>query len=294
MENNHNIEQFDSMLKQSLENTQIPVPSGVWQSVGSAIGTNTTVAAKISVIKILSLKYITAALVSGAMIWGTYELINKNDDSKTLTSTNNIIEEKLTVAEEQTEVQPTEKAYETNNMNQSNKPVSQKITPVYDTTVIGDKKDDSKPDSAKQNNEKNKFSPKKENNNITAKEPENKYTNPEKDIVKNNEEESEESKTDENKYSSENIVIPNAFTPYEIDGFNDCYRVLIENETRFILQIFDNNRKKVFETTDKNKCWDGKNMTTGEMCLRGAYSYKLIYELNSGYKKTERGLINLF
>ncbi|NUM31302.1 MAG: gliding motility-associated C-terminal domain-containing protein [Bacteroidetes bacterium] len=294
MKKNQNIEQFDLQLKQSLENVQVPVPSGVWQSVGSAIGTNATVAAKISLVKILSLKYIATAIISGAIAWGVYEKLNNEEEIKSLT-TPEIKKEVTTTNNEQIEINNTANSSETKTNTNSSNTISNDIKQVNDTLKeIAVKHEVYKTDTSKQFPEKNKIIIKKEIINTTTQETEKKYSNPEKELEKNNENEEKGDVAIQKNYSSENIIIPNAFTPYEIDGFNDCYRILIENETSFVLQIFDSNRKIVFETTDKNKCWDGKNMNTGELCPKGAYSFRLNYQLNTGYKKTERGLINLF
>ena len=56
MENNQHINTFDAMLKQSLEGSQMPVPAGVWEAVGSSIGTKAIVATKIAGLKLLILK----------------------------------------------------------------------------------------------------------------------------------------------------------------------------------------------------------------------------------------------
>lgn len=283
------------MLKQSLEGAKVQVPYGVWESIGSSIGTNAAVSAKISALKILSLKYITAAIVSGAMIWGVYEFISNNNEINIFVKNTNEVsinenqkpktENNLKNEEENLEVKT----------DLNNKTEIIPYPPVInDSSIIqnAEKQVLPKTDTSKKHitekskaNLKNDFKDNKDD------------VIPDSEIVKNNEEKTNDNDNNtsiENKYSSENILIPNAFTPYEIDGFNDCFKILIENETKFVLQIFDENRVIVFETTDKNNCWNGINKNNGEMCKRGAYSFKLIYELNSGYRKTERGLINLF
>lgn len=294
MENNNNFNEFDTLLKQSLEGVQIPVPPGVWETVGSSIGAYSAVTSKITILKILSLKYISAVIISGAIILGTYEVFKNNKDELTSTdkdkSTNNI-EQKTNINE--TIVSENIEKENTINDNFRNKLLNTK-TNNADTINESEnsKNNQNKADSSIKNFiEKSKS--KGENiviiqgNNIEK----------QKEIIHNIDTKTEEennTSTNDSKYSSENIVIPNAFTPYDVDGYNDCYRIIIENETKFVLQIFDNNRRIIFETNDKNTCWNGKNMNTGEMCPRGAYTYKIIYELISGFKKTETGLLNLF
>ncbi|MCC6721339.1 MAG: gliding motility-associated C-terminal domain-containing protein [Bacteroidia bacterium] len=294
MENNNNFNEFDTLLKQSLEGAQIPVPPGVWETVGSSIGAYSAVTSKITLLKILSLKYISAVIISGAVIWGTYEALKNNKDEFASTDK----DKKINIVEQKTN--NNEPTVTENNEKENSVTDNLRTTIELPKTVNTDsiyksenpKNNLSKVDSSIKNNTEK---PKHKDDKIVN-EQKNKIEN-HKETIQNNDSKPEEennTSTNDSKYSSENIVIPNAFTPYDVDGYNDCYRIIIENETKFVLQIFDNNRRIIFETNDKNTCWNGKNKNTGEMCPRGAYTYKIIYELISGFKKTETGLLNLF
>lgn len=52
------------------------------------------------------------------------------------------------------------------------------------------------------------------------------------------------------------LLIPTAFSPNG-DGVNDVYRVVKENVSEFLFQIFNRWGEKVFETTDVEEGWDG-------------------------------------
>jgi gliding motility-associated-like protein len=72
--------------------------------------------------------------------------------------------------------------------------------------------------------------------------------------------------------------IPNVFTPNG-DGVNDKFVITIEQDVVYDLKITDNNGKVVFETTDKNKHWDGINQSTGNKCESGIYIMVFRYQV---------------
>jgi gliding motility-associated-like protein len=91
--------------------------------------------------------------------------------------------------------------------------------------------------------------------------------------------------------------IPNVFTPGNIDGKNDLLRPF---PYRFIdrisLQIFDRWGQQVFETTDLNIKWDGRDQRNGKECTEGTYFYTCdVYEqyLNELKNNKRRGTIKL-
>jgi gliding motility-associated-like protein len=73
-------------------------------------------------------------------------------------------------------------------------------------------------------------------------------------------------------------TIPNTFSPNG-DGLNDKFVVLIEDEEFYSLTIMDRNGKQVFESTDKNIQWDGKDYKTGAACPAGNYYRVFRYKL---------------
>ena len=92
---------------------------------------------------------------------------------------------------------------------------------------------------------------------------------------------------------NDNITIPDVFTPGDIDGKNDDYKILIDNEKSYYLKVFDINDNLVFESNSKENTWDGKNYKNGQTCDEGIYSFVFIYELNNGKSGTKSGKIKL-
>jgi gliding motility-associated-like protein len=91
--------------------------------------------------------------------------------------------------------------------------------------------------------------------------------------------------------------IPNVFTPGTIDGKND---ILMPFPYRFIdrinLHIYDRWGQQVFETTNLNILWDGKDQKTGKECSDGTYFYTCdVYEqyLHELKNNKRRGTIKL-
>ena len=70
MENNPNINNFDAMLKQSLQGSQMTVPAGVWETVGSSIGAKAIVVAKVASLKLLILKTVAGIVLVGGAGFG--------------------------------------------------------------------------------------------------------------------------------------------------------------------------------------------------------------------------------
>lgn len=279
---------FDQMLRQSMEGAKLPVPSGVWESVGSSLATKAVVATKVASIKFVIIKSIAGLLVTGGMVWGAYELFTNQN---TATSANNTPQNNTVSSNSQTEPIPlTEQSAEnvqptSQNTKVYNAPVS--YDSMFETTQVV-----SIPakDTVKQ--------PIQTTPSVSSSE----KTNGEKKIIKSSTNETPVNETNRQQTTEPtvtptaepiNLTIPNVFTPYEMDGYNDCFKISIENEIKYSIQIFDLNGNKVFESMNKMDCWDGRNIRTGQMCPRGFYTYKLIYELKTGFKKTERGELNL-
>ncbi|MEP7238004.1 MAG: T9SS type B sorting domain-containing protein [Ferruginibacter sp.] len=88
------------------------------------------------------------------------------------------------------------------------------------------------------------------------------------------------------------LYIPSAFTP-NADGKNDEFKSYFgENVTAYNLQIFSRYGKLVFETTDKNKGWDGTYK--GVVQPQGMYVWIVNYEVNGKpYKQLLKGSVLL-
>lgn len=84
----------------------------------------------------------------------------------------------------------------------------------------------------------------------------------------------------------------NVFTPNG-DGQNDEFKVLIKGALEYKLSIFNRWGELVFETTDPNKGWDGKNQFNGIDCSPTAYFYILEYKLIGEDVKKLHGTVTL-
>jgi gliding motility-associated-like protein len=79
-----------------------------------------------------------------------------------------------------------------------------------------------------------------------------------------------------------NVYIPNAFTP-NADNRNELFKISGTALMNFFhLQIYNRYGKLVFETTDKNKAWDG--IYKNKAAEAGAYIYMLKYKDNRSEK----------
>lgn len=282
MENNQHINNFDAMLKQSLESSQMPVPTGVWEAVGSSIGAQAIVVTKVASLKLLILKTVAGIVFSTALGFGVYQLLKSEEKAKpaTIASVKNTIEppldlisDTLALLDYKTPETTISKSYIINEDSMVLAPIKEieieneesastiEIKPIDNVALISGPTQPSE-------------TPKK------VEEPE---------IVKPESPQIEKIETVSIPKFPEP---PNVFTP-DGDGRNDCFKVIVENEKLFILQIFNSEGIKVFESTDKNNCWNGVNMNTGELCKKGIYTYKYMYELNTGYKKKDSKLLTL-
>jgi gliding motility-associated-like protein len=85
--------------------------------------------------------------------------------------------------------------------------------------------------------------------------------------------------------------IPNAFTPNS-DGLNDIFKAkFFCSISEFDLQVFNRWGKKIFESHNSNKGWDGTYL--GNKMLTGAYVYFINYKTTSHITKTAKGTIVL-
>jgi len=90
--------------------------------------------------------------------------------------------------------------------------------------------------------------------------------------------------------------LPNVFTPNG-DGKNDYFHPFDYTSVSEInLKIFDRWGKEVFETNDPDINWDGKDMTTGQLCSDGVYFYVCdVFEntLTGTIKRTIQGSVTI-
>lgn len=283
MENNQNTNNFDAMLKQSLEGSQMPVPTGVWEAVGSSIGTKAIVATKIASLKLIILKTVAGVVLAGGVGFGVYELLKPETN-------NSVANNPVTNSQHSTDGITLDTIFTPETNATDNSIVSKAFVKNEDSMINYHTYENNL------NNEQvvpNTETPVQENkateksNPVIKTETTQKQSEPEKikEAVKEN-------KEDKTIVAPSFPEPPNVFTP-DGDGLNDDFKIVVENEKIFNLQIYDDRGNKVFETNDKNIGWTGKNMFTGEMCKRGVYIYTYYYELNTGFRKKDRSMLTL-
>jgi gliding motility-associated-like protein len=90
------------------------------------------------------------------------------------------------------------------------------------------------------------------------------------------------------------LFIPNVFAP--INGGhqeNDCFRLYgTDCISSMSLSIYNRWGEKVFETSNKNECWDGNYR--GETLNSGVFIYYLNADLITGESLNKQGNITLF
>jgi gliding motility-associated-like protein len=87
-----------------------------------------------------------------------------------------------------------------------------------------------------------------------------------------------------------NVYIPNTFTPNE-DGNNEYFLPITRGVKLYELMIFNRWGKKLFETNDPTKGWDGTYQ--GQACKQEVYIWKLIVSANNGQQKQLTGEVLL-
>lgn len=300
---------IDELLKQELGSLAPEPPAEVWQNVNSQVQATTQAAqasgqamnGALSAVKTITLgsKIIlaTATLVATAGVFFGYRLLT---ETKT--------EHPVAV------IQPvhTEAAVKTGNESTDQEATltsSQQMIPAPPATS---------PAKAAYNSKKQLVQELKSNQNTTvqpvntSKEPVQNHsssvqgnTNPSTAIVyktepvntpEQNRKQQSETADNQAKEIAEDFAepgIPNVFTPNN-DGANDEFVITIENETLYDLKITDAKGNIVFESTDKNKHWNGINMFTGKGCEAGTYVLAFRYQVK-GMKspRFKNGIIKL-
>ena len=88
------------------------------------------------------------------------------------------------------------------------------------------------------------------------------------------------------------FFIPTAFTPDE-NGFNDIFRVRIEDLTEFTLVVFDRWGEQIFISRSASMGWDGKMQKSGKKLPQGAYVYSFRGLTSKEEVVEQSGIINL-
>jgi len=84
-----------------------------------------------------------------------------------------------------------------------------------------------------------------------------------------------------------NVITPNG------DGINDTFKLRIEGSTNYHLLIFNRWGEVVFESTDPNNCWTGKNKNDGTDCPAGTYYYIWKFQLMNLQQNEHTGTVTI-
>lgn len=91
--------------------------------------------------------------------------------------------------------------------------------------------------------------------------------------------------------------IPNTFTPFDRNDYNPVFKPIFYSgfETRnYSMQIFDRWGKLIYNTTDIDQGWDGKDLNTGRISQDGTYIFKIEFGTKSfDDRKIITGHVNL-
>lgn len=98
---------------------------------------------------------------------------------------------------------------------------------------------------------------------------------------------------------SERIKLTNVFTPGVLDGKNDCFDIIIDEEDYYELKIYNRYGALVYKSNidgnvNNNLNWNGKVDNKGADCPEGTYFYEFIYSFKSNTdKKIIKGSVML-
>lgn len=290
----NNINEFDSLFKEGLENTIATPPNGLWENMSTQIGSNAaktigkTALTKSSSILIKTLTTIAIASVASVIVYQITDRSNtpKNDFSQlnettsiTTIDNNDLNEEininKLEIAEAQTTTSKTktfkQKVFKEVKMNDKMLEVENPETNLTDRKPIEFKLNDVI------NTEKNETSYESFNNKEIFND-----TNKVEDHY-----ESEDIENTSIALNKDSIYkfFPNVVTPNS-DGYNDVYLVKIKGETYFHISIFNEKMERLFESKNKNIAWDCR-LPNGDEAPSGNYFVVIKYQLKNDIKKTE-------
>lgn len=91
-------------------------------------------------------------------------------------------------------------------------------------------------------------------------------------------------------FGSDNIYIPNAFTPNQ-NGLNEEFKVLYKNSKGAVLTIYNRWGQLIFTSNDVNKGWDGT--FDGNPCQQDVYYYVVDYKTTDNDAKQLKGNFTL-
>ena len=283
MSNKNDIQAFDQIFKNQLENASINPPAGLWESIASQTAPIKT----ISTASKWSATWLKAVLVSGTITIGSIVVYQYNKPDLTIEKNSQIVSNKNeTINTLQSEVEALDKGELTT------KTAALKNNKTDKTLITDETKhiDEVTEKVDNNNHSSNKTIPTLgvlniPNSIIPAIVKSTKITEPEiletDNSLTENYTEIVPSTDIETKtiIASSVLNIPNVVTPND-DGLNDTYFIEIQGEEYFEMIIYNIKMEKLFETKSKYKAWDCK-LPNGELAPEGNYTVFLKYKFHN-------------
>lgn len=288
MKEKNNIQEFDNLFKDGLENAFATPPNGVWESISNGLAAQSTsavVAAKSSFLWVKVLIGIVSIAIPTYFIIDSFKTEEKIE--KTIVNNEIIQTENKTVEILET---PIKESIKTETPKDKVKDATFK--PIE--SIVASNKNPIKEDKHLELKTNDLVTPQLNINHNQS----SKVETPKDTPVLNKEPKIDQQflqqlnpiATQRVDYT-DSLFIPNVVTPNG-DGSNDEYQVMIKGEVYFEMVIFDSKMKRIFETKNKNEKWNCKQLN-GEPAQEGKYTVLVVYQFKGEEKQSKTSYLKL-